>query len=786
MEILPDIQRGRKGTFEVFILWYLEGGSGKLSSHEIQEGASNGGLGLSQMQLIVNPMDSAETGSNKRRKKDVAWLHCEALRDKDRVHIQCRYCGKVFKGGGIYRFKEHLAGRKGSAPICLKVPQDVRILMQQLLDELPARPSKGFTSEEMKVIASTPAAVDMFGHHRDDANTGSDAVEAYGSLGINLNSLLDQEVTGNGKEDGEKDKSLVNIGEADTLKSLGSENLYNPVHVKVGRLLYDIGISFDALDSTFFASLNGIVSARGSEVVAASSRDLRGWILKHLVKEVNDEIDSHKSTWGRLGCSVLVEERTSESGRIMLNFLVQCSQGTVFLKSIDASNINYSADSIYCVLKEVVENVGAEHVLQVITSIGEHYAFAGKNLMDNIPSLYWAPCAAQCIDLMLEDFGKIEWISAVVEQARSVTRFIYNQSAVLKLMRNFTFGNDILQQGATRSATNFTTLKRMTDFKLNLQTMVTSTEWAECPFSKQLGGLAALDTINNRSFWSSCILIIRLTSPLLRALHIVNSNKRGAVGYILAAIYRVKEAIKKELVKSEDYMMYWDIIDHRWQQQKHLPIQAAGFFLNPRLFYGNEGRMQNDILSKLFDCIERLVPDADVQDKIATELNLYKSAALDLGRKMAIRSRATMLPADWWSTYGGGCPNLARFAIRILSQPCGIPVCKWNHVSFDKMHSARNCLERQRLIDTVLVQCNLRLKQMKPNSADAITFDNINLIEDWIAVNEMCLENYGEMDWMSLIPTNTNVMQLASSVDEMEDLGTDFSDVEILNGLVQM
>ncbi|CAN1752738.1 hypothetical protein LINPERHAP1_LOCUS4854 [Linum perenne] len=211
-------------------------------------------------------------------------------------------------------------------------------------------------------------------------------------------------------------------------------------------------------------------------------------------------------------------------------------------------------------------------------------------------------------------------------------------------MRNFTFGNDILQQGATRSATNFTTLKRMTDFKLNLQTMVTSTEWAECPFSKQLGGLAALDTINNRSFWSSCILIIRLTSPLLRALHIVNSNKRGAVGYILAAIYRVKEAIKKELVKSEDYMMYWDIIDHRWQQQKHLPIQAAGFFLNPRLFYGNEGRMQNDILSKLFDCIERLVPDADVQDKIATELNLYKSAALDLGRKMAIRSRATMLP----------------------------------------------------------------------------------------------------------------------------------------------
>ena len=46
----------------------------------------------------------------------------------------------------------------------------------------------------------------------------------------------------------------------------------------------------------------------------------------------------------------------------------------------------------------------------------------------------------------------------------------------------------------------------------------------------------------------------------------------------------------------------------------------------------------------MLDCIERLVPEVKVQDKIQKELNLYKSAAADFGRKMAVRARHTLLP----------------------------------------------------------------------------------------------------------------------------------------------
>lgn len=188
-------------------------------------------------------------------------------------------------------------------------------------------------------------------------------------------------------------------------------------------------------------------------------------------------------------------------------------------------------------------------------------------------------------------------------------------------------------------------------------------------------------------------------------------------------------------------MPYWKIIDWRWNRQLARPLYAAGFFLNPLFFYNLQGQISNEISSGMLDCIERLVPEPKVQDKIQKELNLYKSAAGDFGRKMAVRARHTLLPgernyvlqvhtnllaplshslqilvqlfsAEWWSTYGGGCPNLTRLAIRILSQTCSARGCERNHIPFEQIHNQRlNYLEHQRLCDLLFVRYNLRLQQ---------------------------------------------------------------------------
>ncbi|KAA8539485.1 hypothetical protein F0562_026177 [Nyssa sinensis] len=228
--------------------------------------------------------------------------------------------------------------------------------------------------------------------------------------------------------------------------------------------------------------------------------------------------------------------------------------------------------------------------------------------------------------------------------------------------------------------------------------------------------------------------------------------------------------------------------DHRWEQLHHHPLHAAGFYLNPKFFYGIEGDLHLHIRSLVYDCIEKLVPDPKIQDKIVKETTSYHNAAGDFGRKMAIRARDTLLPAEWWSTYGGGCPNLARLAIRILSQTCSLIGWKPNQIPIEQTHEKKNFLEHQRLRDLLFVQYNLRLRQMvrknkEQDAVDPISYDNIDIVEDWVTEKELCSEDFGSSDWMTVDPPLGNPMILGPSIDDAEELGAGFDDYEIFNGV---
>lgn len=429
-----------------------------------------------------------------------------------------------------------------------------------------------------------------------------------------------------------------------------------------------------------------------------------------------------------------------------------------------------------------------KNVIQIITKSEERYINVANKLRDALPSVFWTPCAAHCIDLILEDFKKLDWINNILEQAKSISRFVYNYDFLLNMLRRYTNGIDLIDIEATRSSTDFATLKRIVDIKHNLQSMVTSEEWMECIYSKTPEGLSMLDQLSSQSFWSSCILIVQLIDPLLRLLRLSQSEKRPAMGYIYAGIYRAKESIKKQLVDKKDYSIYWNIIDYRAGRLMCHPLHAAGFYFNPKFFYSVEGDIHNNIRSLVYDCIEKLVPDPIIQDKIVKETAIYHTAAGDFGRKMAIRARDMLLPEEWWSTYGGGCPNLAQLAIRVLSQTCSLVPCNPNRMTIQQMHQSKNCIEHKRLGDLVFIHYNLRLRQMFGNNRerdmnDPISCD-IDVVKDWIIEKEVSLEEFVSSDWMTIEPPLGNTAIFQPSLDDVEDLETGFDDSEIFEGVL--
>ena len=60
---------------------------------------------------------------------------------------------------------------------------------------------------------------------------------------------------------------------------------------------------------------------------------------------------------------------TDRRRRTILNFLVNSPRGTVFLKSIDASDICKTADKIYKIMDDVVEEIGEDNVIQIVIYI---------------------------------------------------------------------------------------------------------------------------------------------------------------------------------------------------------------------------------------------------------------------------------------------------------------------------------------------------------------------------------------------------------------------------------
>ncbi|RDX92342.1 hypothetical protein CR513_25542, partial [Mucuna pruriens] len=98
---------------------------------------------------------------------------------------------------------------------------------------------------------------------------------------------------------------------------------------------------------------------------------------------------------------------TDGKGRSLTNFLVNSPSGSVFMKSIDTSNVIKDGKKMFELLDSIVEEIGEENVVQVVTDGAANLVTAGRMLMEKRTKLFWSPCAAHCLDLVLEDIGEL-------------------------------------------------------------------------------------------------------------------------------------------------------------------------------------------------------------------------------------------------------------------------------------------------------------------------------------------------------------------------------------------
>ncbi|XP_071921395.1 uncharacterized protein [Coffea arabica] len=521
-----------------------------------------------------------------------------------------------------------------------------------------------------------------------------------------------------------------------------SKEAKEKVDMVVAKWMIDASIPFNAANSAYYQTMFDAACSFGAGYKAPNFYDLRGYLLTKNVEQVKNFVNSFRTTWKETGCTIMADGWTDQQRRTLINFLAYCPRGTVFLKSVDALDASKTAEMLYKLFREVVLFVGVQNVVHFVTDNAANYVAAGRLLEREFPTLYWSPCAAHCLNLMLHDMGKLDEVSKVVGHASKITKYIYNHCYPLHLMRKHTGGREIIRPAPTRFATNFIALQSILVQKDALRAMVTSKEWTLSAYAKESKAKKFVDLVLDSIFWKECAIIVQLTEPLVRVLRIVDSDERPAMGYLYAAMHRAREELWRRFTRKKKAVdPYLRIIDSRWDSQLHKNLHAAGYWLNPAYQYNSlDLEKHRHATSGLLDVIETYsYANPDLMSNLTGEMRLFRKAEGDFGRVSAIRDRDVMLPDEWWTCYGSTAPNLQKLAIRVLSQTCSASGCERNWSLFEHIHSKkRNRLEHQRLNDLVYVHYNLRLQQRnaRGRNYDPIDFEDFSVNETWILDDE--------------------------------------------------
>ena len=135
----------------------------------------------------------------------------------------------------------------------------------------------------------------------------------------------------------------------------------------------------------------------------------------------------------------------------------------------------------------------------------------------------WTPCAAHCIDLMLEDIGKLNVRATTLSRARQVVKFIYRYTWVLSLIRIFTKNHELLHPAITWFAIAFLTLQSLYKQKQAFIVMFSSEKWCLSTWAKKVEGVKTRSTVLfDLNFWPYVALYIKTIVPLVSVLREVD------------------------------------------------------------------------------------------------------------------------------------------------------------------------------------------------------------------------------------------------------------------------
>lgn len=651
------------------------------------------------------------------REKDVCWEYCDKL---DGNRVRCRFCQKVLNGG-ISRFKFHLSQipSRGVSP-CTKVRDDV---IEKVNAVIAAKEEhREFQLLKRQRIAELTVLPKRTREHPSQSPSPGPATSPAITPAAEQAQLLALEVP-----PAPVLKLSVAANKPRSAAALEAERC-------IAEFFFENKLDYSIADSISYRHMLEALGGQGFR--GPSAEVLRTKWLHKLKLEVSQRTKEIEKDWVTTGCTILADSWTDNKLKALINFSVSSPLGTFFLKTVDASPHIKSHRGLYDLFDEVIREVGPDNVVQIITDRNINYGNIDKLIMQNYNTIFWSPCASFCINSMLDDFSKIDWVNRSICQAQTITRFIFNNRWVLDCMRKCMAGQELVCSGITKSVSDFLTLQSLLRHRSKLKQMFHSSDYATSSYANRSLSISCVEILDDDEFWRAVEEIAAVSEPLLRVMRDVSGGK-AAIGYIYESMTKVMDSIRTYYIMDEGKCKsFLDIVEQKWQVELHSPLHSAAAFLNPSIQYNPEVKFFTSIKEEFYHVLDKVLTAPDQRQGITSELHAFRKAQGMFGSNIAKEARNNTSPGMWWEQYGDSAPSLQNVAVRIVSQVCSTLTFQRDWSIILQSHSEkRNKLDKDALADQAYVHYNLTLhsdSKMKKGDRDPIALDDIDMTSPWV------------------------------------------------------
>jgi hypothetical protein len=113
--------------------------------------------------------------------------------------------------------------------------------------------------------------------------------------------------------------------------------------------------------------------------------------------------------------------------------MLSCPTSNIFLGSINTTGNKKTKAYIATELKKFIDKVGPSFVTQICTDNATNMLGAMDNIVTTYLHVFKQGCAAHTLDLMLEDWAKIDQLKDLIKRAKLVCFYIRNYYVTMVL-----------------------------------------------------------------------------------------------------------------------------------------------------------------------------------------------------------------------------------------------------------------------------------------------------------------------------------------------------------------